>query len=111
MTRERTYWLLSTLAMACFAVVLLLPPSCGGTSPSPSSSSAVELCASAMALSPEVREQAAKLQRSPIELAREACAAVLLAAQLAQANVPELGAQASGGAPTTASMAGAAGSP
>jgi hypothetical protein len=72
--------------------------SCAGTTPAPATGSAVELCATAVALSPEVRAQAAKLQREPLDFARQSCAAVLLAAQVVQANIPELGSGSAGAA-------------
>ena len=68
-----------------------------------------ELCANAVAMSSAVKAQAAKLGLEPIELARRTCDAAILAAQVAESNLPHL--EGIAGAPSSPSMAlaGAAG--
>lgn len=72
-----------------------------------------ELCAQALALSSEVRAQAAKVGLEPIELARKTCEVAVLAAKLAEANLVKssgiAGATSSALSPSMA-LAGAAGS-
>lgn len=77
------------LVIACIAAGLQLPLSCSGSAlKPPSSTTAVELCAQGMALDPDLQAQAAKLEREPLDFTRQICGAVMLAAQVVQANLP-----------------------
>ena len=72
-----------------------------------------ELCASAVAMSSTVKAQAAKLGLEPIELARRTCDAAILAAQVAEANLPKasgIAGTTSSSVPPSMALAGAAGS-
>lgn len=97
------------LFVACLAAGLQLPLSCGGTAVPPTTANQVELCAQTMALSPEVQAQAEKVGREPVEFTRQICGAVVLAAQVVQANLPKAATAAAGAAsvPLSQSAAGA----
>lgn len=98
------------LFVACLAAGLQLPLSCGGTAvPPPTTANQVELCAQTMALSPDVQAQAAQVGREPVEFTRQICGAVVLAAQVVQANLPKAVSAAAGAAsvPISQSAAGA----
>jgi len=69
-----------------------------------------ELCAQALAMSSEVRTQAAKVGLEPIELARRTCDAAILATKLLEANLPHLEGVAGATNSPSMALAGAAGS-
>ena len=72
-----------------------------------------ELCATAVAMSCAVKAQAAKLGLEPIELARRTCDAAILAAQVAESNLPKasgIAGATSSSVPPSMALAGAAGS-
>jgi hypothetical protein len=71
-----------------------------------------ELCANAVAMSSAVKAQAAKLGLEPIELARRTCDAAILAAQVAESNLPKasgIAGATSSSVPPSMALAGAAG--
>lgn len=73
--------------IACLVAAVQLA-SCGSALKPPSSTTAVELCAQGMAQDPALQAQAAKLEREPLDFTRQICGAVMLAAQVVQANLP-----------------------
>jgi hypothetical protein len=86
---------------------------CGGSAPQVKVENPSELCAQAVALSPEVRAQAAKVGLEPLELARRTCEAAVLAAKLAEANIVKpsgIAGATSSPIPPSMALAGAAGS-
>ena len=98
------------LGVMLLAVVYYI--ACSANSPQVRIENPSELCAQALAMSSEVRTQAAKLGLEPIELARRTCAAAILAAQVAEANLPKasgIAGATSSSVPPSMAAAGAAG--
>jgi hypothetical protein len=94
-------WLLVPALLYSVGCIVALAYGCSaGTTPHVETPT--ELCAGALAMSSEVRAQAAKIGLDPLELARKTCDAAILAARLTEANV--FRAAAIAGAPNSASM-------
>lgn len=104
-------WKLAVVALLMFALALAVVHACAG--PQLQLENPSELCARAIAMSSAVKAQAAKLGVEPIELARRTCDAAILAAQVAEANLPKASGIAGGTSsspPPSMGLAGAAGS-
>lgn len=99
---------LSILGLMLVAVVYYL--ACSANSPQVRIENPAELCAQALALSSEVRAQAAKVGLEPLALARQTCEAAVLAAKLAEANLPHAAGIAGATSSRSMALAGAAGS-
>jgi hypothetical protein len=103
-------WKLVVVALLMFALAVAVVNVCAG--PQLQLENPTELCATAVAMSSTVKAQAAKLGLEPIELARRTCDAAILAAQVAEANLPK-GSGIAGGTssslPPSMGLAGAAG--
>lgn len=98
------------VVLTAWAVLVL---ACGGATPQVQVENPTELCATAVAMSSAVKAQAAKLGLEPIELARRTCDAAILAAQVAESNLPKpagIAGATSSSVPPSMAAAGAAGS-
>jgi len=83
-------WLTMPLLLVGFWFIGVVQyAACGGSAPQVKVENPSELCAQALAMSSEVRAQAAKVGLEPLELARKTCEAAVLAAKLAEANLPQ----------------------
>jgi hypothetical protein len=109
-TPKASNWNFVAVALGCLGILLLMNYAC--TAPRVQVQNPSELCATAVAMSSAVKAQAAKLGVEPIELARRACDAALLVAQVSEANLVTssgiAGATSSADPPSMA-LAGAAG--
>lgn len=113
MTPKPSNWLLVPAGLSCLAMQFAFAYACAGPAPQVRVENPSELCAQALAMSSEVRTQAANVGLEPIELARKTCEAAVLAAKLAEANLVKTwgiaGATSSAVSPSMG-LAGAAGS-
>jgi hypothetical protein len=113
LTPKPSNWLLVPGLVAFIVMGPTMQWACSGSAPRVQLENPSELCATAVALSSAVKAQAAKLGVEPIELARRACDAALLVAQVSEANLVTssgiAGATSSADPPSMA-LAGAAGS-
>lgn len=108
--RRENWFLITSVAAYCMISLGLFFYAC--TTPRIHVENPTEPCAVAVAMSPTVQAQAVKLGLEPIELARRTCAAAILAAQVAEANLPKasgIGGATSSSVPPSMAAAGAAG--
>ncbi len=86
------------------AVLAVVSVACSSSGSSLQVKDPTEVCAQALAMSPDFVDEAAKIGLTALELGRQTCAAAVLGGRIARAHLP-LG---TAGSPGTAGAAGAA---
>lgn len=92
---------LTTLLVICIG--------CSGSQPTVTISDPTTLCANALVMTKEIKEQASKIGIEPSELAMQVCSSAVTAAKLVKANILPLGLAGAPNIPTV--TVGAAGYP